>query len=448
VQTVRLTVEPLGNHETDPLFIVLFTDVGVPETHAEAVRRDGDPPIEQVERELRDTRERLQATVEEYETALEELKAANEEMVSINEELQSTNEELETSKEELQSVNEELNTVNAELNNKIDELDSANADLRNLFESTQIATIFLDGDLVIRTFTPAATSIFNLISTDRGRPLTDIVSHLAEGDLRREIRTVLERGETIERPVRRRESTTQYLMRMLPYKGRQNVTEGVVVTFFDITRLVEAEARQRTLVQELNHRVRNMLTVVSAIAHQTLARSGSPEAFVAAFQGRIQSLAHSYGLLSREHWGDVLVQDILDNELAQYREDADDRITLDGPAVAFKPSAALGLGLVFHELATNATKYGALSTPDGRISVRWQVESRSSRTLVIDWREAKGPRVRKPKRQGFGTELIEREVTHTLGGKLTVDYAAGGLQVQIAIPFSHNKIPLVSDVRE
>jgi len=177
----------------------------------------------------------LQATVEEYESALEELKAANEEMVSVNEELQSTNEELETSKEELQSVNEELHTVNTELNSKIDELDRANSDLRNLFESTQIATVLLDGDLIIRSFTPAVTTIFNLISTDRGRPLTDIASHVETGDLRRDIRMVLERGQTIERSVVRSDKSAQYLMRILPYRGRNNVIDGVLLTFFDLT---------------------------------------------------------------------------------------------------------------------------------------------------------------------------------------------------------------------
>src|SRR5262249_34593088 len=136
VQAISLTVEPRGNHDIDRWSLVPSNDRGPPvtadEAHQQAVRR-GDAPLEQVERELRDTRERLQAMSEEYETALEELKASNEEMVSVNEELQSTNEELETSKEELQSVNEELHTVNSELNTKIDELDRANADLRNLF---------------------------------------------------------------------------------------------------------------------------------------------------------------------------------------------------------------------------------------------------------------------------------------------------------------------------
>jgi two-component system CheB/CheR fusion protein len=442
-QHIRLTVEPLGDHDVDPVFLVLFADVGRPQTRAAAAAADrppGDLTAEQVHRELRDTRERLQATVEEYETALEELKAANEEMVSVNEELQSTNEELETSKEELQSVNEELQTVNAELNSKIDELDRANADLRNLFESTQIATIFLDGDLVIRSFTPAATSIFNLISTDRGRPLTDIMNQLEDGDLRREVRIVLERGEAIERQIRRSDGKTHYLMRILPYRTRLNVIDGVLVTFFDITRMVEAEAHQRMLVEELNHRVRNMLTVVGAITKQTLAKSASPGDFAEALQGRIQALAKSYGLLSREQWGNVLLRDILLNELEPYRQESEARLELDGPPVAFKPAAALALGLIVHELATNATKYGALSNSDGRISVGWRVDQGERRSLALTWHESNGAAVNKPKRKGFGTELIEREVSGTLGGKAAFDYAADGLKVRISIPLDSGNV--------
>src|SRR5262249_36823670 len=192
-QVVDLLVEPFGDGGDDSLYLVLFKDVGLPftPTEADAQRADGaDERTDRLEQELRDTRERLQATVEEYETAVEELKSSNEELQSVNEELQSTNEELETSKEELQSLNEELHTVNAELSSKVEEVDRANADLRNPFESTQIATIFLDRDVIIRSFTPAVTSIFNLISGDRGRPLTDIASSLAADDFKRDIQTV------------------------------------------------------------------------------------------------------------------------------------------------------------------------------------------------------------------------------------------------------------------
>lgn len=125
--------------------------------------------IAHMERELRETRDRLQSMIEEYETALEELKSSNEELVSVNEEMQSTNEELEASKEELQSVNEELHTVNAEFHGKVDALHRANSDLQNLFESTNVATVFLDRKLVIRSFTPAVTKVFNNLPTDKGR---------------------------------------------------------------------------------------------------------------------------------------------------------------------------------------------------------------------------------------------------------------------------------------
>src|SRR6059058_2856194 len=134
-------------------------------------------------------------------TPPEELKSANEELVSINEELQSTNEELETSREEAQSVNEELNTVNSELHRKVEELDRANDNLRNLFEGTEIATVFLDRNLVIRSFTASIKGIFNLMDSDRGRPLTDIVSELDDLDLRHEVQAVLDRGESRQHPV-------------------------------------------------------------------------------------------------------------------------------------------------------------------------------------------------------------------------------------------------------
>jgi two-component system, chemotaxis family, CheB/CheR fusion protein len=435
MQAIRLTVEPLRDHETDPLFLVLFTDLGAPEAPSEAAARHaaGEANTEQLERELRDTRERLQSTIEEYETALEELKAANEEMVSVNEELQSANEELETSKEEMQSINEELQTVNAELNGKVEEVDRAHADLRNLFESTQIGAVFLDDQLVIRSFTPAIAPIFNLISTDRGRPLTDIVSHIENGDLRREIRVVLERGETIERRVRQAESNTHYLMRILPYRGRNNAIDGVVLTFVDVTGLVAAEAQQRAMVEELNHRVRNMLAVVSAMAHQTIATSASPKAFLDAFTARIQAMARTYGLVSRDRWSEVALNEVFATALAPYQAKEHDRVHIDGPAIALRPAAALALGMVAHELATNAVKYGALSNAKGEVSVSWALETRSGEQLVIHWTESGGPATKKKVERGFGSRLIEMELK-TLRGTAKIEYASSGVRAVLSMP--------------
>ncbi len=447
-QFIDLTIEPFGS-QGDPLFLVLFTDVGPPFVPA-ALEQPGRAPATgsdysmQLEHELRDTRERLQSTIEEYETAVEELKSSNEELQSINEELQSTNEELETSKEELQSVNEELHTVNAELNSKIDEVDRARSDLSNLFDSTQIATIFLDKNLFIRSFTPAATSLFNLISSDRGRPLTDIASHLEPSDLRRDIEAVLERGEPIERNVRRSDSKAEYLMRILPYRGNTHLIEGVIVTFVEVTRIVEAEAQQRTLVEELNHRVRNMLTVVNAIAKQTLRQTHSAEEFATAFEGRIQAMAASHSLVSRENWKEVALRELITEQLKPHQLVPGERIEVSGPDVQLRPNAALALGLVLHEFTTNAVKHGSLSAPNGRVSIHWSFQHDSLPLLLLHWRESGGPPAREPARRGFGTTLVERELRQTLGGSAKLSYNDTGFQAALSIPFDPNLMSLRS----
>src|SRR5215813_13240122 len=262
---VRITIEPLREDDNESLYLVVFTDLRVlaPEQRAAKPRKGKahDGNVEHLERELRETRERLQSMAEEYETAIEELKSSNEEMVSVNEELQSTNEELETSKEELQSVNEELQTVNHELTVKIDELDRANSDLKNLYESTEIATIFLDRNLIMRSFTPAVTRIFNLIPTDRGRPLTDIAHNLDYPALAQDIQQVFGTRQPLDRRISRRGGAAHYIVRALPYWTGSGKVEGAVLTFSDVTGLAQAEEQQRVLVAELNHRVKNMLTV-------------------------------------------------------------------------------------------------------------------------------------------------------------------------------------------
>src|SRR5439155_10630929 len=169
------------------------------------------------------------------ETSSEELKSSNEELQSSNEELQSTNEELETSKEELQSVNEELVTVNTELQKKIDELSQANDDMNNLLAGTGVGTIFVDENLRIQRFTPAATQIINLIPTDVGRPVGDLVSRMvAYEHLVEDVKGVLDTLIPREAEVQTREGQW-YLMRILPYRTMENVIAGAVLTFVEIT---------------------------------------------------------------------------------------------------------------------------------------------------------------------------------------------------------------------
>lgn len=438
IQLINLAVSPLPEQDSGLLFLILFTDLGAPvrptDMHGHW-RIGSDAPAEQLELELRDTRERLQSTIEEYETGLEELKSANEELVSVNEELQSTNEELETSKEEIQSMNEELHTVNQELNAKIDLLNQSNNDLRNLFESTRIAIVFLDRQLVIRNFTPAVTKLFSLLPTDRGRPLADITSHLDHPSLHDDIRTVVNTGQSLETRVATRDGTAHFMMRVLPYRDDDRL-DGVIITFFELTDIVAAERQQLLLVQELNHRVRNMLAVVTVIARQTVARQSSPAEFEEAFIGRIEALARAYGLVAKEQWGDVQLLDIIDAELEPHMMENEARFRIRGPSVMVRPKAALALGLVLHELATNAIKYGALSVAEGSLSVEWVIEpSVNGRWLSLSWSETGGPPVREPTSQGFGSLMIEREIRHELSGEIATEYREKGLHVAIRVPW-------------
>jgi len=238
-QNVDLTVKPI----TDPpslrgLMAVVIEDLPAPHTQAaegsRTTRRESGPRVQELEQELRSNKEYLQSTIEELETANEELKSTNEELQSSNEELQSTNEELETSKEELQSVNEELTTVNFEHQKKIEELTQANNDINNLMAATEIGTLFLDTDLYITRFTPAVTQFINLIQTDVGRPLSHIVANLKHANLVRDAQSVLANLQSRELEIQS-ESGDWLLTRIMPYRTVDNLIQGVVITFVDIT---------------------------------------------------------------------------------------------------------------------------------------------------------------------------------------------------------------------
>lgn len=353
----------------------------------------------------------------------------------MNEELRSATEELETSKEELQSVNEELRTANLELQTKVEELDLANADLRNLFDATQVATIFLDRHLLIRNFTPAVAGIFDLVPRDRGRPLTTFASRLDRVDIKQEAARVLTQRQIVEKRVTAGDGSAHYLMRMLPYTTTGGEVEGVVATFFDITKVVESEVL-KTLVDELNHRVRNMLQVVSAVAAHTLRRSATLEEFGIAFSGRIRALGRAHELVSLGGWADVSLLELIQKELEPYTSGTD-RLVTGGLPVRLRPKAALSLGMVLHEMATNAMKHGALSREGGSVTVDWVEEgSGAAAQLILRWAEDGGPAFDAPPNDGgFGLQLIERLLRFDLGGSMDSTYG-GGLRATITLPLS------------
>lgn len=441
-QVIVLSVEPLRESAGDTRYLVMFIEDGQPHHRATDTRPAGPPDDhptltsdQQLEIELRETREQLQSITEEHDNALEELRSTNEELHSLNEELQSANEELETSREEIQSINEELQTVNAQFASKVDQLDRQNSDLQNLFEGTQVATIFLSPYLVIRGFTPAVAEVYNLIPSDVGRPLTDIVSRLSYSELRDDVKRVLDTLEPLERRVERDDHAAYYLMRILPYRTAESTVDGAIVTFVDVTSIVKAEQHQRLLVDELNHRVKNMLAVVISLAAQTMRRSETIEQFSNTFLGRIHALAAVYAILSRESWQTVSLRDVISEEIRPFLAEDGKNVTLTGPFVRLRSQAGLSLGLAIHELTTNAAKYGALAVPEGIVTVTWQVEKGADGSrLLLQWVEENGPRVEVPEHRGCGMMLIERGLKQDMQAEVTIEFAAKGLRVTLSAP--------------
>ncbi len=270
-QLLNLIVQPIRQQQTpDPLYMVVFQDVGgvreeSEQDRAQPVEDVESVTVQQLEAELRATRERLQTTTEELESSNEELKSSNEELSSINEELQSSNEELETSREEMQSINEELQTVNAELRSRVDELSRANNDIANLLESTQIATVFLDRELAIKSFTPAARDLFHLVDSDAGRPLRHVRPRFSPDTVQQDAERVLRTLGTIERKVQISDGDARHIMRILPYRTVDNVIGGVVLTFADVTRITAAEARIEELTRDLRDRLENLETLLDLV---------------------------------------------------------------------------------------------------------------------------------------------------------------------------------------
>ncbi|RYD82099.1 MAG: PAS domain S-box protein [Sphingobacteriales bacterium] len=260
--TVCYLEEPQPLHG---LTLVVFEDKGillpVKKQKKSDVKSEADMQVAALEKELNYTRNQLQTTIEQMETSLEELKRTNEELQSTNEELQSTNEESITTKEEMQSLNEELMTINIQYQNKAEELAEKNNDIKNLMDSTQIATIFLSNEFYILRFTPTASQIFNFIQSDVGRPITDIVSKLEYNKLERDLRDVLDKLATREIQVRTTDGLW-YMLRIMPYRTLNNFISGAVLTFVDITRMKELE-------QDL-HRIQDYAETMIETVHESL----------------------------------------------------------------------------------------------------------------------------------------------------------------------------------
>jgi two-component system CheB/CheR fusion protein len=245
-QVVNVTVEPIvEKNALQGMVMIVFTDVDTkPKTRATGKPTISSVRVADLEQELDSARHEVQSIREEMQSSQEELKSSHEEMQSTNEELQSTNEELTTSKDELQSLNEELQTVNQELETRLEELSHTNNDMKNLLDSTDIATLFLDNNMCVRRFTSETSKVTKLIASDVGRPITDIASALLYPGLAEDAREVLRILTKAEKQISTPEGNW-FAARILPYRTLDNMIDGVVITFNDITAAKKLEAELR-----------------------------------------------------------------------------------------------------------------------------------------------------------------------------------------------------------
>ena len=222
-----------------------------------------------------------------------------------------------------------------------------------------------------------------------------------------------------------------------PIRDVAGKVAGIFVQGHDVTDIVLAADRQKLMIDELNHRVKNTLATVQSIAMQTARSHTDPKTFAEGFQARLLALSHTHDLLTRSHWEGADLRAILEHETEAH---GPQRISLVGAPVALGPAAALSLGMIFHELATNAAKYGALSGPEGRVLVDWAVADLTDPKLHLTWREIGGPPVSEPTRRGFGSRLIERNVRHDLAGEVKLEYATSGFGAEFMVPLDREKV--------
>jgi two-component sensor histidine kinase len=206
--------------------------------------------------------------------------------------------------------------------------------------------------------------------------------------------------------------------------------EGVAFVL-DLSERRRAEKRQKLLLDELNHRVKNTLATVQAITAQTLRTAPSPEAFQTAIEDRLLALSQTHDLLTEGSWEGVGLRDLLMKVMAAYGTLDCGRLAMQGPPIWLGPRAVVTLGMAFHELATNAAKYGALSPPSGRVEITWGVLAGD---LRIDWQERGGPPVAAPRRRGFGSRLIERGIAQGLSGAAHLAFEGDGIRCTMEIP--------------
>ncbi|WP_159082469.1 chemotaxis protein CheB [Paragemmobacter aquarius] len=297
----------------------------------------------------------------------------------------------------------------------------------------------LDAELRVQSINPAFCEAFSCPPDESNGYQLHELDHGAWDipELRRLLREVLSEAQAFD---------DFEIEHVFPKRGRRHMrlnarrlvhggdrTKLILLAIEDVTANHEAEGLRQTLISELSHRVKNTLAMVQSIGSQTIRQSATLDEFRIAFEGRLTALARVHDLLLRQNWDGADLDQLVRETLAPHGRK--DRIRAEGPTLTMTPDAGVVLAMVLNELATNAVKYGALSEGDGRLDIRWELQTRADGDWVcLTWTETGGPAVAAPSRRGFGSSLIERSITHQLGGTAELDFRAEGLQCDIAFP--------------
>jgi PAS domain S-box-containing protein len=322
--------------------------------------------------------------------------------------------------------------------------EETNARLAAIVTSSVDAMISASADGIIQSWNPAAERLFGYSAEEA---LGQTVSLLVPPDDPLGPRGTFERGvtgqtvrtETVR--VAKSGERIEVAIAATPMRAADGRIVGVSVVMRDIREEKAAERRQELLINELNHRVKNTLATVQAIASQTLRSAGNDAEARAAFEARLLALSKVHNVLTRENWEAASLAEIAAEVLAPHGGEDPARIRVKGPDVRVHPRVALPLAMALHELATNAVKYGPLSTSGGCVSIEWSLDpAADGRRLRLRWAEDGGPAVAPPTRKGFGSRLIERTLALELGATVELDYAGTGLVCTIDAPLADDSI--------
>ena len=256
-------------------------------------------------------------------------------------------------------------------------------------------------------------------------------------------RAALETGSAQDSEVSIKTASSErwYDLHIEPLRNIKGTVVGLTCAAVDITERKEGEGHLRLLMRELTHRSKNLLAVIQAMARQTARHVGSIDGFLTQFSARLQALATSHDLLVQESWYGVSLVELVRSQLGHYLDRVSAQIALEGPSIVLKPDAAQSLGLALHELATNAAKYGALSVPAGQVSITWRrLPAAEGSGVEVWWVEKNGPKVKEPKQRGFGSMVIEHNLTRAIDAEVTLTFTPDGLRCRVVIPLAQLSI--------